>query len=161
VQRLLLPLMSLRHTTLGGTALDEGWACRRDIYLTQSQQPKTHALDYAATVVPSNYIKWCERSPWPALMTFPDPLYVATSLLEWPRDTDSVQKMIHIILHCISRSSSKFQTHIYIYISSKNKYFIVSTCELFASKLLVLCNSGLSEFDWWKMWLQSVRKKFL
>jgi hypothetical protein len=60
--------ITLRHTTLGRTPLDEGPASRRDLYLTThnthnrqtftagfeptipvSERPQTHALDRAAT----------------------------------------------------------------------------------------------------------------
>jgi hypothetical protein len=66
--------ITLRHTTLGRTPLDEGPACRRDLYLTThnthnrqtsmplvrfeptipaSERPQTDALDRAATAIGS------------------------------------------------------------------------------------------------------------
>jgi hypothetical protein len=66
--------ITLRHTTLGGTPLDEGPARRRDLYLTThnthnrqtsmppagfeptipvSERPQTHALDRTATGIGS------------------------------------------------------------------------------------------------------------
>jgi hypothetical protein len=69
--------ITLRHTTLGRTPLDEWWALRRDLYLTThntqnrhssilparfeptvpaSERPQTHALDRAVTRIGSNRI---------------------------------------------------------------------------------------------------------
>ena len=57
--------ITLRHTTIGGTALDEGSACRRDLYLTTHNVRKRQASMHPAGFEPA-----VPASEWPQTYSF-------------------------------------------------------------------------------------------
>jgi hypothetical protein len=110
--------------------------------ISATEQPQTLALDCAATVLHKLVIAITLASAG-GISRSPSCDNVAVAMTEGHRQSTENDRFTSS--YTVYREV--LQSLKYINKSSSNKYFIVSTCELFASEQLVIRNSGLSEFD--------------